>query len=246
MATWSSSGSMSDPAARRRYYGFDVLRGLSIFLMVAYHFGFDLVSYGLLPRQVLFNPLLNGLQVFFRLGVRGHLRRLQHLFPTTTCAGGSNCCCAPWWSAWPLMWRCPRSSSASASSIFWGAPPCSTPFCGPCWKKCPCTRWRAYLLLFFLFRWLLSPTYDIPHLWWLGIRQPSFSSGDYFPLLPWFFMYLFGVWLGRAAAAEKLPAWFYRLRCPFLEKVGSHTLWIDLLHQPLCLGLTLLLVRLLG
>ena len=56
---------MSDPAARRRYYGFDVLRGLSIFLMVAYHFGFDLVSYGLLPRQVLFNPLLNGLQVFF-------------------------------------------------------------------------------------------------------------------------------------------------------------------------------------
>ena len=104
----------------------------------------------------------------------------------------------------------------------------------------------ACLLLFFLFRWLLSPTYDIPHLWWLGIRQPSFSSGDYFPLLPWFFMYLFGVWLGRAAAAEKLPAWFYRLRCPFLEKVGSHTLWIYLLHQPLCLGLTLLLVRLLG
>lgn len=34
----------------------------------------------------------------------------------------------------------------------------------------------AFLLLFFLFRWLLSPTYDIPHLWWLGIRQPSFSS----------------------------------------------------------------------
>ena len=59
-------------------------------------------------------------------------------------------------------------------------------------------------------------------------------------------MFIFGGWLGRAAAAEKLPAWFYRLRCPFLEKVGSHTLWIYLLHQPLCLGLTLLLVRLLG
>lgn len=43
-----------------------------------------------------------------------------------------------------------------------------------------------------------------------------------------------------------MPSWFYRVRLPFLEKVGSHTLIVYLLHQPVCMGLTLLLVKLCG
>ena len=244
MATWSSSGSMSDPAARRRYYGFDVLRGLSIFLMVAYHFGFDLVSYGLLPRQVLFNPLLNGLQVFFAsvfVAISGASSTFSH---NNVRRGIKLLLCALVVSLATYV-AMPSEFIRFGILHFLGCAALLYALLRPLLEKVPLHP-LACLLLFFLFRWLLSPTYDIPYLWWLGIRQPSFSSGDYFPLLPWFFMYLFGVWLGRAAAAEKLPAWFYRLRCPFLEKVGSHTLWIYLLHQPVCLGLTLLLVRLLG
>ena len=176
---------MSDPAARRRYYGFDVLRGLSIFLMVAYHFGFDLVSYGLLPRQVLFNPLLNGLQVLFCLGVRGHLRRLQHLFPQQRAPGIKLLLCALVVSLATYVAMPSEFIRFGILHFFGVRRPALRPFAAPA-GKVPLHP-LACLLLFFLFRWLLSPTYDIPHLWWLGIRQPSFSSGDYFPSLPWFF-----------------------------------------------------------
>ena len=45
---WSSSGSMCNPNGERgrRYYALDVLRGLSIVLMVFYHWGYDLVLCG--------------------------------------------------------------------------------------------------------------------------------------------------------------------------------------------------------
>ena len=102
------------------------------------------------------------------------------------------------------------------------------------------------LALFFAARFATKPHYNVPGLWWLGFRQPGFSSGDYFPLLPWFFMYLLGVWLGKYLAQGRAPVWLERLRCPWLEKIGRHTLLIYLLHQPLCMGLTLALVRLLG
>ena len=49
----------------RRYYALDVLRGLSILLMVFYHWGYDLVLYGLIPAWVLYNPLLDALQLLF-------------------------------------------------------------------------------------------------------------------------------------------------------------------------------------
>ncbi|MDR0670796.1 MAG: DUF1624 domain-containing protein, partial [Oscillospiraceae bacterium] len=62
------SGSMSDPgpgAGASRVALIDAVRGLSILLMVAYHAGYDLVGAGLLPRGLLFNPLLSVLQPFF-------------------------------------------------------------------------------------------------------------------------------------------------------------------------------------
>lgn len=64
---WSSSGSMCNPNGERgrRYYALDVLRGLSIVLMVFYHWGYDLVLYGLIPAWVLYNPLLDALQLLF-------------------------------------------------------------------------------------------------------------------------------------------------------------------------------------
>ena len=64
---WSSSGSMCNPKGEKgaRYYALDVLRGLSIVLMVFYHWGYDLVLYGLIPAWVLYNPLLDALQLLF-------------------------------------------------------------------------------------------------------------------------------------------------------------------------------------
>ncbi len=73
---------------------------------------------------------------------------------------------------------------------------------------------------------------SVPHLWMFGLVTPSFSSDDYFPLLPWIFVFLFGTWLGKYIAAGKFPRRFYTARAPLLALLGRHSMLIYLAHQP--------------
>ncbi len=66
----------------------------------------------------------------------------------------------------------------------------------------------------------------------LGFHSGDFYSADYYPLLPWFFLFLFGAWLGK----RRLPDFF---RCRPLEFIGRHTLIIYLAHQPVLIGIML-------
>ena len=78
----------------------------------------------------------------------------------------------------------------------------------------------------------------------LGFPGPNFYSADYFPLLPWFFLYLSGTAVQRLVAAR--PALLHRLktRIPFFSVCGRHTLIVYLLHQPVLYGLCLALMQL--
>ncbi len=76
--------------------------------------------------------------------------------------------------------------------------------------------------------------YQTPFLFPLGLPGPGFFSGDYFPLLPWLFLYWAGyfAWAPlkkrlRPAAPGKNP----------LEWAGRHSLLIYMLHQPAAYGL---------
>lgn len=79
--------------------------------------------------------------------------------------------------------------------------------------------------------------YDCGWLFWLGFPGLSFTSADYFPLLPWLFLFLLGAVLGVPVQARRLPERFYTLRVPFLAAVGRNTLLIYMLHQPVLYGL---------
>lgn len=86
---------------------------------------------------------------------------------------------------------------------------------------------------FFLSRDYLSP---------LGLHSPSFSSFDYFPLIPWYGVFLLGEALGLRCYRElKSP-----INVPFSENIitraGRHTLTIYLLHQPVILMLLYLIL----
>ena len=67
----------------------------------------------------------------------------------------------------------------------------------------------------------------------LGFPQPGFFSTDYFPLLPWFFLFLTGFYLYPLRPQEAC-----RLRLPVLAGMGRHSLLIYLLHQPVLYALS--------
>ena len=75
----------------------------------------------------------------------------------------------------------------------------------------------------------------------LGLTYPGFSSADYFPLLPWFFLFIVGTVFGgwclnhreNRVLTAPLPAFF--------TWPGRHSLLIYVLHQPVLYGLSLLI-----
>ncbi|MFR7478783.1 MAG: heparan-alpha-glucosaminide N-acetyltransferase, partial [Acutalibacteraceae bacterium] len=64
----------------------------------------------------------------------------------------------------------------------------------------------------------------------LGLHSTAFHSSDYFPLLPWVFVFFFGAFLGRLAANGQFPRFFYPSRIPFFALVGRHALLIYVVH----------------
>ena len=74
----------------------------------------------------------------------------------------------------------------------------------------------------------------------LGVMPTGFQSLDYYPLLPWASLFLFGAALGKVifdaqpsqASSQSQPVWAR----PF-SLAGRHSLAVYLIHQPVLIGL---------
>lgn len=74
--------------------------------------------------------------------------------------------------------------------------------------------------------------YKVGVLFPLGLHGVSFGSADYFPMLPWFFVFTAGTYFGIIAKDGRLPKFCYPTHIRWLAVVGRYTLWIYVLHQP--------------
>lgn len=93
--------------------------------------------------------------------------------------------------------------------------------------------------------------YGNDYLYWLGFPTENFFSADYFPLLPWILLfiagYFAGVWWIRASEwmdGCKVPCGntaAYKILDASLGWVGRKSLWIYMLHQPVIYGILLLI-----
>lgn len=70
-----------------------------------------------------------------------------------------------------------------------------------------------------------------------GFPQNSFYSSDYFPLIPWFFLYVFGYFLFRLLDQKGLNQKFFsKGQIPVLNLLGKYSLIVYMLHQPVIYG----------
>lgn len=87
----------------------------------------------------------------------------------------------------------------------------------------------------YLLEWQFQPI-DLEFLFPIGLTHNSFFSADYYPLIPWFFLFLTGVFAGRWVKSDKCSAFVYKTRVKPLAFLGRHTLIIYLVHIPVIAG----------
>lgn len=107
----------------------------------------------------------------------------------------------------------------------------------------PVMRFKMWNVLFGIIVLLLSlsiKNLSVENRWLfpLGITTPQFQSLDYFPLFPWFGLFLIGIAGGFFLYGSKKRVLKINDKIPRIikvpcEKLGQHSLLIYLIHQPL-------------
>ncbi len=88
---------------------------------------------------------------------------------------------------------------------------------------------------------LPSELYKTQFLFPFGMPNVGFCSSDYYPILPWLFIFLAGSYVGIPLKDRKFPSFFYNSHVKILQKIGRHSLVIYLAHQPLIFGILYLI-----
>lgn len=233
------------PAAGRkigRVHAIDLVRGGAIIAMVGYHMIVDLYTTGLISREALYNPVLNTVQeiicctFILASGISCRFSRNNFRRGLVMLAAAAVVSLVSWIFSPDLFIVYGILHFLGTAAILWS-------LIGKLVDRLPEFVVPALCLPAAVLTgvFVSSRTFDVKYLWILGIRSPEFRSADYFPLMPYFFVYLIGVWAGTYIVQGRFPAWFYRISWKPLEFIGKHTIWIYMLHQPVCMGIAMLI-----
>lgn len=83
-----------------------------------------------------------------------------------------------------------------------------------------------------------------PYLFPLGIHTDSFYSADYFPIFPWIFVFIAGMFAGVPGMRGKYPKFMSDSHTPFLARSGRSALLVYIVHQPVIYGISWLVFKL--
>lgn len=224
----------------RRFDILDAWRSLAIILMLVYHFLFDLYIFGVMTLEQLFCTPLNLMQKFIccsfilLAGMSARFSRSNLRHGLTVLLAGA---------VVELGAAVGGQTIRFGILMFMGASMVLY-HCGGKWlQKIPGPLLAAGCgVLFPLTGWWTGRTpVSVGWLYPLGFMFPGFYSADYFPLFPWFFLFLTGTVLG-GLCLDRRQNRLLSLRLPAaVTWLGRHSLPVYVLHQPILYGISCLI-----
>ena len=225
---------------KKRFDILDAWRSLGIVLMVVYHLLYDLALFGVITWQQMFCPPLNALQKFiccsfiFLAGASARFSRsnLRHgltvlaahiLVVIGAAVGGETI-------------RFGVLALLGSSMIIWH-------FAGRYLQRIPALFLAVFSAALYFAADAVTGAVSAPAKWLypLGFTHPTFSSADYFPLLPWLFLFLIGAAFGGWCLEHReTPILTAPLPKP-ITFLGRHSLFIYVIHQPILFGICTLI-----
>ncbi|MBC8571378.1 heparan-alpha-glucosaminide N-acetyltransferase [Zongyangia hominis] len=243
----------------QRVHLIDEIRGFAILCMVIYHGVYDLLTIFQISFPFFFSPFMNGLRTFFAgmfIFISGTACQFSHnnLKRGAVCLGLGLCI-----TLFTALFL-PSELIVFGILHMLGVSMMLYALLRPLLSKVPPLLGALVTLLLFIFTYGIVEGYvGIPALWelslpaaWyttkflfpLGLLPGGFYSADYFSLLPWFFLFLMGSFVGVYVKEGRFPPFFYRRHSRLLCTVGRNTLLIYVLHQPVLYGLMSLIAML--
>jgi Predicted membrane protein len=243
-----------DKIQNKRFFEVDAFRGIAIFLMVFYHFFFDLNFLGIHEFNTHSGILLiigrtAAILFIFLVGVSLTLSysRISSTAVSTQDKFLHNLKRGAGIFAWGLVITFVTAIALERGTIYFGI----LHLIGVSIVLAyPFLKYRNFSLIagiLFLFAGVImgSAYADFPWLLWLGIKPYGFYTLDYFPLIPWFGVVLMGVFTGNSL----YPGYHRGFRMCDCENnavvrllgyLGKKSLLIYLVHQPVIVGVLFL------
>ena len=249
--------------SKKRYYILDIIRGITLVSMIAYHFMFDLYAFGIISSKAFFSEPMQIWQqsicmtFIFLSGFCFHLGRKQWkrgliilgfaailsvgTFFAEIIAPGS-------FISFGIL-------CFMASAIFITIP------LDLLFKRVKYIHWVGFfvcLIVFILVKnigegEIIFGMVEMPKALYanyftsyLGFPSVGFVSGDYFPISPWIFLYLTGYFAYGIFKQLNLLKIFTKFRIKPLEFIGRHTLIFYMAHQIVLYPIAFIIAIILG
>lgn len=242
---------------KTRYYLVDALRGLTLISMVLFHFSYDVfIVYGVDPvwysrpwahiwQQSICCTFILLSGFVWRWGRKGNLRRglLLNLFGCIITA--------------VTVLVMPSESIWFGVLNFMGCAVLLLLLLDKPLGRVPAALGLAVcFLLFLVFRNVQDGYLSLGSLWQLALPEQwyttklltplgfpfyGFWSSDYFPMLPWFFLYLCGYYLQPLFLKSEALKRLGQKKIPVLSDIGTKTVWVYMAHQPIAMGICMLI-----